>query len=254
MSGDSVRMAVTGSVTTGRSSNSTSIRSRAAAAVSSASATTKATWSPTKRTMSAPGLPVPGPHNTGWSGCCNPYSLTGTSCAVKTATTPRYAWAFETSSWTMRACGRTAKRIFMCNMPGMVRSPGKSALPVTFICAYTRAAGLPMTLNFASSIRFSPNGASPAQQNDNALDSQQDQRDCENPRKRAALDPSGHEHAPIMGAEHRCNSSHPQHHPVELRVGQMRDKRRERGQGDDHAVGCRRNPGRISEHDQRWYP
>ena len=130
-------MAAAASVTTGKSSYSTTMSLAAASAAFSVSATTAATWSPTKRTMSrpsplslsleeGPGVRAgarAGPHSTGWSGLCRPYSLTGMSLAVKIATTPGNVSTLEVSMLTTRACGRPANNIFMCSIPGMDRSP-----------------------------------------------------------------------------------------------------------------------------------
>ena len=57
--------AASGSSTSGKSSHSIRISLHAARACASVSATTRAIWSPTQRTTSAPGLSEPGPHSTG---------------------------------------------------------------------------------------------------------------------------------------------------------------------------------------------
>src|SRR5215210_4338332 len=92
-----------------------------------------------------PGLPPSGigPHKTGWSCHCSPYSLSGTSFDVYTATTPGAASAFSVLIHRTRACGRSAKSIFMCNMPGIDRSPEYAVSPVTLPRASIRESDLP---------------------------------------------------------------------------------------------------------------
>jgi hypothetical protein len=70
-----------------------------------------AIWSPSHRLTSAATADRPvsrRPTRTGWSNMVRPYSLTGTSAAVNTASTPAVASAARTSMASMRAWGRGA--------------------------------------------------------------------------------------------------------------------------------------------------
>jgi len=97
-----------------------SIKSRACSACRSVSATTSATLSPIQRTIACasrgsnvPSANASGPHKTGLSKIPKPYSFTGTSFAVKIATTPGAANALDVSICVMRACGRLANNTFI---------------------------------------------------------------------------------------------------------------------------------------------
>ena len=71
-----------------------------------------AIWSPSHRLTSAATADRPvsrSPTRTGWSNMVRPYSLTGTSAAVNTASTPGVASAARTSMASMRAWGRPVK-------------------------------------------------------------------------------------------------------------------------------------------------
>src|SRR3972149_12175142 len=68
----------------------------------------------------------------------SPYSFTGTSFDVNTAITPGACSFLLVSMRRMRACGRRANNTFMCTMLGRTRSPGYSAVPVTFATASVR--------------------------------------------------------------------------------------------------------------------
>ena len=82
------------------------MRSAAAWAAAAVSATTTAMWSASQR-LTSPATddrPVPpSPTRTGWSNIVRPYSFTGTSAAVSTATTPGVASAAAVSIASIRA-------------------------------------------------------------------------------------------------------------------------------------------------------
>ncbi len=91
------------------------MRSRPARAVSSSTAATQATASPTKRTLSRA------------SACSSlvhgmmPYGI-GMSRPVMIACTPSRAAAAEMSIERMRACACGLRRIFACSIPGRTMS------------------------------------------------------------------------------------------------------------------------------------
>ncbi len=95
----------------------------AASACCAVSATTSATWSASQRTTAAWGV-LPVPQSTGWSGMISPYSLTGTSAAVSTASTPGAPRAASVCTARTRACATPAKTIFSHAWLGMSMSPG----------------------------------------------------------------------------------------------------------------------------------
>src|SRR5262245_17949322 len=122
----------------GNGSYSTSIRASAACAVSSSSAATAATGSPTKRAFST-------------QSACSSWLTgripNGTSSSLPTsvASTPGCAAALATSMRRMRAwgCGERSSRA--CAMRGSARSSANSVWPVTFAAASTRTSGRPTT-------------------------------------------------------------------------------------------------------------
>src|SRR5256885_13412403 len=114
------------------------ISAAASSAMSSSVATTAATGSPTKRTLSRQ------------SACssCETGRIpkgTGKSLPVRTARTPSTARALETSMAVMRACGTVERNSFMYSMPGIAKSSAKRVSPVTLPSASTRRSGFPST-------------------------------------------------------------------------------------------------------------
>src|SRR5215813_10669340 len=138
MRGSGMAYASSIEVTTGRGSYWTSIKSRASVATSSSTAATAATGSPTIRTF-----PIA-------RGCSSsligraPYGV-GISVPSRTAWTPAYAFAFETSILMMRACGTVLRRSLVWSIRGSTRSSAYFSSPMHFALASTLIKGFPTT-------------------------------------------------------------------------------------------------------------
>src|SRR3990172_8212615 len=73
-----------------------------------------------------------------------PYSLTGTSLAVKMASTPGDASASRVSMERIRACGRPANKTLAWTWLGLLISPGYKVRPVTLPSASIRCREWPI--------------------------------------------------------------------------------------------------------------
>src|SRR5712692_6025667 len=122
----------------GRSvSYSTSIRSSAAVAISSLTAATAATGSPTKRTLSSASA------CSSWLTGRMPKGI-GRSAPVSTAFTPCKASALEPSTERMRACGCGLRSSLQKSMRGRNKSSANLVTPVTFAVASSLRWALPI--------------------------------------------------------------------------------------------------------------
>src|SRR5262245_38541957 len=111
----------------------------ASKAVSSSTAATAATGSPTKRTLSVPSA------CSSWLTGRMPNGI-GRSRPVRIAITPGIARARVVSIETMRACGTCARWILQCSMRGRKRSSAKRVAPVHSASPSTLRTGFPTTL------------------------------------------------------------------------------------------------------------
>src|SRR5881397_3615184 len=146
MRGSGVSTASSADAMAASGSYSTAIRSSAAVAISSLTAATAATGSPTKRTLSRARA------CSSWLTGRMPKGM-GRSSPVSTACTPARALALATSIPVMRACGWGLRSSLAYSMRGRNRSSANRVAPVTLAVASTLRRALPTTRSLASPIQ-----------------------------------------------------------------------------------------------------